>query len=78
MFLKIWLIVVEWSPGKFDEIIRQVADDEMRFLLFFSLETKNAYAPYDGGADLFFNHIPAMHAFKQRYTHWLSNHPSGN
>lgn len=78
MFFKIWLRLVDWSPGEFDDVIRQVADDEMRFLLFFSLETENAYAPYDGGADLFFGHISEMHGFKQRYVNWLSKHPTGN
>ena len=76
-FINIWYAPVSWSSEQFDEIIKAVADDKVRHILFASLETGEAYAPYDGGADLFLNSVARRDELKQRYKQWLSTHPKG-
>ena len=51
-WLRVAAAAVEWRPGAFDELIRAVAEDQVDHVLFANLELGQAYAPYDGGADL--------------------------
>lgn len=66
-----------WSSGQFDFIIKAVADEQEAHILFASLETGEAYHPYDGGADLFLASSKRRDALKQEYAEWLSSHPQG-
>jgi hypothetical protein len=75
--ISIWFAIVTWSSGQFDELIKIVADDQLRHVLFASCETGEAYAPYDGGADLFLVSTKRRNELKRRYEQWLSKHPEG-
>lgn len=75
--ISIWCAPMTWTAGRFDGLIKAVADDQDRNILFVSLETGEAYAPYDGGADLFLNSTARRDEMKQRYSQWLSKHPQG-
>jgi hypothetical protein len=59
-----------------DAALRAVADDQLRLLLL-NWDTGAAYAPYDGGADLF---CPSEHerdSAREHFKRWLSSDPSG-
>lgn len=66
----IYGVATRWVTGAFDDFIRAVADDATRGLLV-ELERGQVYAPYDGGADLFFATAEARDAARDRYAPWL-------
>jgi hypothetical protein len=70
-------IEVEWAPGRFDDLIRLVADDKAPQLLFAEQGRARIYAPYDGGADLFLESSEHRDRIRGRYSNWLSSHPLG-
>jgi transposase len=51
--ISVYCAPIIWSPGRFDSVIKSVADEQDAHILFAALETVEAYHPYDGGADLF-------------------------
>ena len=53
-----------------------VADNRVSGL-FAALETGSVYAPYDGGADLFFPTGWERDLARERYDGWLSSRPDG-
>ena len=59
---------ISWQIGSFDQFIRAVADDAAIGLVF-ALATGHVYAPYDGGADLFFPTSEARDAMREMYSH---------
>ena len=73
----IWYAPIIWSAGQFDGMIKTVADAQDAHIMFASWASGEAYAPYDGGADLFLSSTKRRDEFKQRYSHWLSKHPQG-
>ncbi len=66
-----------WQHGKFDSILRNVANDEMRCVSFFCNTSREFFAPYDGGADMFLNSILRRTQMKTKFNDWLSKHPQG-
>jgi hypothetical protein len=66
-----------WSPGGFDRLLREIADESAAPTLWFSSDTGGVFAPYAGGVDLF---LPDEHTAKdlaKRHPDWLSDHPLG-
>jgi len=59
---------IVWQSGSFDHFIRAVADDAAMGLMF-SLSTGHVYAPYDGGADVFFPTAEARNTVREMYSH---------
>lgn len=74
-----WLHVAElsWHRSAYDDLLRTVANDEARGILLVSRATGRVYAPYDGGADLFFRTTEERDTARERYRAWLSAHPRG-
>lgn len=69
---------VVWTAGAFDNLISKVADDELpRPIMLVSAKTGAAFAPYDGGSDLFVPTQADVDALKHEYSRWLSAHSSG-
>ena len=68
---------VALAVGRFDDPITQVADDQQGDILLACLQTGEAYAPYDGGADLFVASTGRRDRLKARFADWLSSHPEG-
>lgn len=67
-----------WDCGIFEEIVSDVADENVSSrVAFFSEKTKGIYAPYDGGADLFFIDKSKKKEAKSLLSNWLSEHESG-
>jgi hypothetical protein len=67
---------VTWLRGAFDAFI-MAASDERASGLFVELREGRVYAPYDGGADLFFPTILERDLARERFRPWLSSHTLG-
>ncbi len=67
---------VVWKAGTHDSALMRVAEDEIG-ILFFSSDSGRVYAPYDGGADLFFPTEEERDLARARYRDWLSGRPDG-
>ena len=65
-----------WYPGMLDHWLREVADDRLRLMLL-NWDTGAAYAPYDGGADLFWPTEAQRHTARDAFSSWRSSDPSG-
>jgi hypothetical protein len=72
----IYGVVVRWRQGEFNRLITEVAEDRARGLVV-NLDTGRVYAPYDGGADLFYRSEVERDAAKHRYRDWLSSREDG-
>jgi hypothetical protein len=68
---------VVWALHAFDALIRAVADERQYGLLFFSGVTHQAYAPYDGGADLFVATTQRRDELRALWADWLSERDDG-
>ena len=66
-----------WDAARYAALLRDVADDRTGPVLFYAVGQGRAFAPYDGGADLFFETEVARDAARRRYGAWLSLHPDG-
>ena len=68
---------VIWRSGAFDDLILACADDQSGPLFFVNLATEQAYAPYDGGADLFMSSSARIKDARLRFAPWLSQRDDG-
>lgn len=68
--------LLSWAPGLLDGPLLAVANDQLRLLLL-NWSTGAAYAPYDGGADLFWPSRAERERARTRFANWLSSDPSG-
>ena len=66
-----------WRPRRFDAILRLVADDVVRYVLWMNIESGEIFAPYDGGADLFLNSTLRRDELREQFKDWLSPFPGG-
>lgn len=75
--LQFFAIRLRWRSGAFDELISMCADGVAGPYLFANIEKRHAYAPYDGGADLFFSDSEAVTDARREFSDWLSTTESG-
>lgn len=75
--IRIVATTVLWSPQRFDALIRARADYEIGPVLLANLRRHTAFAPYDGGADLFLDSPRSIPMLTRRWSSWLSAHPDG-
>ncbi|MFX1682215.1 hypothetical protein PV762_23610 [Mitsuaria sp. CC2] len=68
---------VTWHPGAFDRLIADRANDRTWPLLFANLHRGSIYAPYDGGADLFYPSSEDVDPARSRHRDWLPTRASG-
>jgi len=68
---------IPWSPRAWDSLLRDVADDRLPSVVLLNPATGEAYAPYDGGADLFLSNSERVATLAARWASWLSRHPDG-
>ena len=66
-----------WHAGAFDALILMCADGTAGPYLFANIEKGSAYAPYDGGADLFFSASYCVGEARRKFSDWLSTIESG-
>jgi len=65
-----------WQPNKFDSILKDIADDQLK-AFFISVDKKLIIAPYDGGVDFILNDTETRNIYKQKYSDWLSQRQDG-
>lgn len=68
---------VTWSRSAFDKLICAAADDQTGPILFANTASQTIYAPYDGGADLFFSSPNATQVVKSKFRSWMSRREDG-
>jgi len=66
-----------WNKQQFNNYIKCVANEECTSSVFYSKNSGNIYAPYDGGADALIRTPSQLKELKEKYTKWFSNEPSG-
>jgi hypothetical protein len=67
---------VTWRAGTFDDVLLQIADDEVS-ALWVSETTGAVFAPYDGGIDCILASPAEMQGMKAQHRAWLSQYPGG-
>ena len=75
--MQFFALQVTWRRTAFDSLIRAVADDQTGPILFANTAAQSIYAPYDGGADLFFPSLAAAGAAGVQFRSWLSAREDG-
>lgn len=75
--MRFFAVPVHWQAQHFDALLAAVAHDEIRLVLFFNPARRTAFAPYDGGADLFVAAPEALAPLRQRFAAWLSERSDG-
>lgn len=66
-----------WRRGKFDALILEAAEGSAGQILIANLELSTAYAPYDGGADLFLGSRDSAAWARETWSSWLSTRADG-
>lgn len=74
---RISAVSVTWSAGTFDDLLRARADDALGPILFANLDRRTAFAPYDGGSDLFLEDADAAARCRALWPAWLSSREDG-
>ena len=68
---------IVWQTGAFDKLILSVADDKTWPICFANISSRNVYAPYDGGADLFFSSGADVASARGHFAQWISERQDG-
>jgi|SRR5690606_11551864 len=76
MYFDIYVKTEKWENGKRDEILKAIADDEIR-AMFVSTSKKCVIAPYDGGVDIIVDSTEKRDKLKAKYKEWLSDREDG-
>jgi hypothetical protein len=76
-FANVYVNRIPWQPGRLDELLRAVADDEISYLIIAPHDLAWLYAPYDGGADVVLATPALRDTLQARHPDWLSTHTSG-
>ena len=63
-------------PAQFNRFLDEIAEDRCRGLVF-NLDSSEVYAPYDGGADLFYATELARDLARKRLADWVSDREDG-
>jgi len=66
-----------WKRGRFDRLLRDIANERAGPTLWISQSTGAVFAPYDGGVDLFLSTPSDVEAISARRADWLSTNPLG-
>ena len=76
----VWCFYVrseDWQPGRYNEKLLAIADDQPDRAIWMSRDTGSVLAPYDGGFDLFLPTWEEVSTVKTDWRDWLSDHPAG-
>jgi hypothetical protein len=66
-----------WKTGVLDNLLRVVADDEIRDAFMAPTNFEWLYHPYDGGADVIAPTPKMRDLIRDGHRAWLSKHPEG-
>lgn len=76
MYFDIYVKTENWKNRNRDEILKAIADDEIR-VMFVSPSKKCVIAPYDGGVDVIVDSTEKRDRLKAKYKDWLSDREDG-
>ncbi|WP_418501322.1 DUF3885 domain-containing protein [Flagellimonas sp.] len=76
IYFDIYVKTEKWKNGNRDEILKAIADDEIR-AMFVSTSKKCVIAPYDGGVDVIVDSTEKRDRLKAKYKDWLSDREDG-
>jgi hypothetical protein len=68
---------VEWYPGAYDQLLRDVADEHTPSAVFFSTSSGFVYSPYDGGIDIIAPRRSDLVRLRAKWKSWIPTHPEG-
>lgn len=68
---------IVWRNGAFDDLISAIADDRSFPVLIANMSRRSVYAPYDGGADLFFSSHSEVAVAREKFSQWISKRDDG-
>ena len=74
---RVFAAPVAWRGGAFDALLASIANDAEPPTLWMARATGAAFAPYDGGVDLFLPTEEQKMLLRRRFAEWLSVHPAG-
>lgn len=66
----------DWRPKKFDNLLKDIAKDNLRAFLV-SIDNELIIAPYDGGVDFILKDNETRNIYKQKYRDWSSAREDG-
>ena len=69
--------LIRWSLQAWGSLLRDIADDRLPSVVLLNPASGEAYAPYDGGADLFVANSERVATLAARWASWLSKRPDG-
>jgi len=75
-YFDIYVKTESWKNGSRNEILKAIADDEIR-AMFVSPSKKCIIAPYDGGVDVIVDSTEKRDRLKAKYVDWLSDREDG-
>lgn len=75
-FLHVFMKIEKWETGSKNEVLKAIADDEIRAMLI--APSKHCIiAPYDGGVDVIVDTTEKRDHLKINYKKWLSDREDG-
>jgi len=74
---RVFACSITLATGSIDFLLRKVADDEIRNTIIVDRDFTRICHPYDGGMDLILSDTSERDSFRERYSDWLSQHPTG-
>lgn len=75
-YFDIFVNIEKWKMGSRNEILKAIADDEIR-AMFVSPSKRCIIAPYDGGVDVIVDSTEKRDRLKTKYKDWLSDREDG-
>jgi hypothetical protein len=69
-----FLAEARWDPARFENLLRQIADEKVRAFL---IAPDALIAPYDGGMDVVLKAQQQRDAMKEKFRSWLSSRLDG-
>ena len=75
-YFDIYTKIENWNKNDNNEILRAIADDEIRAMIVCPSK-QCIIAPYDGGVDVIVNSIEVRNNLKLKYKDWLSEREDG-
>jgi hypothetical protein len=76
LFAHAYVTRVAWQPGRLDDVLRGVTDDEVDGVIITTPDLAFLYAPYDGGADILTATTARRDDLRDRYQRWLPKQPA--
>ena len=76
-FLHIWSCNIHWQATLLDNLLRKVANEEIKNLLLVDFDAHHLYYPYPGGADIILASSAERDSFIIKYRSWLSQRLDG-